>query len=124
MTAASGDKHLAVLVTTGPYQGRVARSELDFALTAVSLDFRVEVYFLGNALLQLATARDPAPALLPSGYRGWAALPELGDAHFFAERDGLARCRDLAIELVAPVTGLGPQDMRQAWRRCRYSVLL
>ncbi|MDT8320611.1 MAG: DsrE family protein [Xanthomonadales bacterium] len=124
MTPVQDDKRLAVLVATGPYRARAARSELDLALTAASLDFRVEVYFLGSALLQLATGRDPAMALLPAGYRGWAALPELGDAHFFADRAWLARCSDLAVELVAPVTGLGAQDMRQAWRECRYSVLL
>ena len=61
---------LALLVTAPPFQGREPRAELDIALAGLALDHRVEVYFLGEAVLQLALTREAGDALLPPGCRG------------------------------------------------------
>lgn len=120
---ADSDRSLAILVASAPYKARSARHELDVALAAAALDFRLEVYFLGSALLQLVTG-SAAEALLPPGYRGWGALPDLGDARFFAEQAWLDRMRAGGATMALPVEGLDPAAMKRRWRGCRHSMVL
>lgn len=115
---------LGLLVKSGPYGGRESRAELDMALAAASLDFTVEVYFLGDAVMQLADGRSGDMARLPAGYRGWAALPELGEVAIFAESAWLRRCDRLGIELVLPAEGVGFARMKQNWRQCDQVVVI
>lgn len=124
MTTARKQKSLAILVNSAPYDRRVARSDIDFALAAAALDFDLQVFFSGNSLLQLVAQRDPAPALLPRGYRAWAALPDLADVQIFAEQDWLDYCEAQGMKLVMSVTGLKPSEMSQAWRNCRLAMVL
>jgi sulfur relay (sulfurtransferase) DsrF/TusC family protein len=107
---------LSLLVRNHAYRRRAARADLDTALAAAALDLDVEVYFLGRSVLQLAVDRDPAPALLPVGYRGWTALPEMADARIFADREWLQRCARDGIELALPVEALGAAEMARRWR--------
>ena len=115
---------LALLVRDRPYRRRAARASLDTALAAAALDFRLEVYFLGQAVLQLLAERDPAPALLPAGYRGWAALPELTELRVFAERRWLQRCARDGLDLLLEPEPLGAADMARRWRDCPQALLL
>lgn len=122
---ARGDRQrLALLVRGGPYRQRAARADLDFALAAAALDFDLDLYFLGAALLQLAAGRDGAAALLPAGYRAWGALPDLTRLRAYAEREWLERCARHSIELLLPVQALDAVDMTGRWRRCRHALLL
>ena len=68
---------LALLVKSGAFDHRTARSEVDLALAASALDFKLEIFFMGAAVLQVVRERDVARALLPGGLRAWAALPGL-----------------------------------------------
>jgi sulfur relay (sulfurtransferase) DsrF/TusC family protein len=114
---APGDRIQFGLVVRGhPYRQRSARSELDVALAAAALDWTLAVYFLGPSVLQLAAGHDAEPAMLPPGYRAWAALPELADVGFYAEPGWLGRCRDRGIELILPVEPLDRREMRAGWR--------
>ena len=115
---------LALIVRRSPYQQRSSRLDLDVALAAAVMDFKVEVYFVGVALLQLIKTRDPAPALLPAGYRAWGSLPDLGDVAVFAENHWLAQFPEPDFSLVLPVTGIETVQMKAAWRRCDYSMVL
>lgn len=122
--ADGGRKRLALLVRGRPYRQRAARADLDLALAAAALDFDLDLYFLGAGLLQLAAGRDGAAALLPAGYRAWAALPDLTGLRAFAEREWLDRCARDSIELLLPVQALGAAEMKDRWRRCRHALLL
>jgi sulfur relay (sulfurtransferase) DsrF/TusC family protein len=122
--AAGGAAVLALIVRGHPWHHRAARADLDLALAAVAMDIDLEVYFLGGALMQLAAHRDSEDALLPPGYRAWAALPELAEARFYAEREWLDRCADAAIELILPVRALSAGQMRAGWRRCRHVLVV
>ena len=124
MAAATDRPSIALLVKSGPYHSRESRSELDLALAALALDFRLEVYFSGDALLQLAEAKDPSGAQLPPGYKAWAALPDMGEVRLFAESAWLSRCELLGISLTMPVEGLGHARMKQRWRRCDKVLVL
>lgn len=124
MSAAADTRRLALLVRDRPYRRRTPRSDLDTALAAAAMDFRLEIYFLGAAVLQLAAERDTGPALLPPGYRGWSALPELADLQVYAEHGWLRRCERAGLALALPVEPLGAADMAQRWRHCRHALLL
>ena len=114
----------ALLVRSHPYQRRSARAELDVALAALVMDFRIEVYFIGSAILQLLADRDTAPALLPAAYRAWGTLPDLGEFALYAERFWLDRLAVTDVPLLMPVEALESAQMRQRWRLCDYSMVL
>lgn len=115
---------LALLVTTPPYARRDARAELDVALAAAALDRRLELYFLGAGLLQLVRDRDPRPAALPAGYRGWATLPGLAEVAMFADADDLRRLDRLGLEPALPVIPLGAAELAQRWRGAAHAMVL
>ena len=119
-----GDRRLALIVRGLPYGHRAPRADLDLALAAAALDFQLEVYFVGPALLQLAADRDGAAAGLPPGYRAWAALPDLADVQLFAEHEWLRRCTEHGIDLLLPVAGLDEGRMRAGWRQCRTALVV
>jgi sulfur relay (sulfurtransferase) DsrF/TusC family protein len=114
----------ALLVRSHPYQRRSARAELDVALAALVMDFRVEIYFVGSAVFQLLAERNCEPALLPAAYRAWASLPDMGEFSLFAERSWLDRLAAADVPLLLPVQAMETADMRQRWRRCDYSMVL
>ena len=109
---------LALLVNAAPYGSREPRAELDAALAALSLDFRLEVFFQGAAVFQLARGMEPVAALLPKGYLGWAALGELGEVRLFAEDSWIQRCAAERVELIGPPSPLPGDEMARRWRRC------
>ncbi len=115
---------LALLVRSAPYQRRSPRNELDVALAALAMDFRVEVYFLGSSILQLIPERDPRPALLPAAYRAWAALPEMGEFSLYAEQAWLDRLVEWNEPLLMPIQGLSAEQIRTGWRNCDHSMVI
>ena len=117
-------RRLALIIRSWPGRSREARAEVDLALAALALDFELDVYFTGDAILQLAEDRNAVEALLPGGYRAWAALPDLGEARLFAESSWLKRCEKNGIGLTLPVEGLGFGRMKRQWRECDQVVVL
>ena len=115
---------IGLIVNAPPYRSRVARDGVDFALAAAAMDFELRVYFPGAAILQLVAARDPSAAVLPGGYRAWAALPDLAEARVFVERHWDTICRSGGLELTLPVELLDPGEMRKSWRCCDHVVVL
>jgi len=111
-------QRLGLIIRGHPYARRAARTDLDLALAAAALDWKLDLFFIGPALLQLAADREPAGALLAGGLRGWSALPELAETRMFAERDWLKRCERDGIRLQVAVTALAADAMRAAWARC------
>jgi sulfur relay (sulfurtransferase) DsrF/TusC family protein len=115
---------LALLVRSGAFDHRTARSEIDLALAASALDFKLELFFLGAAVLQLVPERDTARALLPGGLKAWAALPDFSPARVYAEQGWLDRCRSDSLALILPVTGLRPTEFQKHWRRCNHVLVV
>ena len=115
---ADASRRIALLVQTGPARSRESRAEVDLALAMLAMDAELELYFMGDAILQLAKEKDPSAATLPTGYKAWAALPELGEVKVFAESAWLTRCERRGIELCLPVEGLGIARMKRSWRAC------
>jgi sulfur relay (sulfurtransferase) DsrF/TusC family protein len=116
-------ERLALIVRNHPWRNRAARADLDVALAAAAMDFGLEVYFLGSALLQLARERDPSAAMLPVGYRAWAALPDLAEAAVYAERGWFERLDGAAIQWILPVQTLSAEAMSLRWRRCNHVLM-
>jgi sulfur relay (sulfurtransferase) DsrF/TusC family protein len=115
---------LALLVQSRPYENRASRANLDLALAAAAMDIELYVYFAGAALLQLATSRDCETALLPPGYRAWAALPELAETVVYGEQAWLDYCGLLKTRLVLPVRALSTLEMGAHWRRHDHAMVI
>ncbi len=118
------DSSLGLIVGRRPYERRVARADIDLALAAAAMDLGIRIYFTGSSVLQLTTERDPGRALLPPGYRAWAALPDLAQTRVFAETEWLVYCSGAGLELLMPIEPLGPQEMRRDWRDCRHVMVI
>ena len=112
---------IGFLLTSHPYRVRSPRSDVDFVLAAMAMDYQVEVYFLGHSILQLSRHRALDESGLPAGYRAWASLPEMGEFSVFAEQEWL---HDGSEDYLLPVTGLNEKQMRDQWRRCMQSLVL
>lgn len=108
---------LALLVQSRPYQHRASRADVDLALAAAAMDFELYIYFAGAAILQLASRRECESALLPPGYRAWAALPELAETLIYGEQAWTDYCELMKTELVLPVRALSATEMETDWRR-------
>jgi len=119
-----GTPVFGLLMRSEAYAHRSARADVDIALAAAALDMGVEVYFLDDAVTQLAAGRDPGPALLPPGYRSWAGLPELGDARLFAEQGWLERCEQIGLRLSMDVEALDRDALLARWRQCSHTLVL
>lgn len=115
---------ICLLLTAAPFAGREPRAELDVAMAAAAMDFRLEVYFLGDALLQLVDGAQGAAALLPPGLKGWSALPELGEVRLFAAENQLTRLQDLGIFPALEILALDESGMRTRWREAAEVVVM
>lgn len=115
---------MGLIVRHPPWHHRAARADVDLALAAAAMDFQIEVYFLGSALLQLTAERDSRMALLPTGYRAWVSLPGLTDARVYAEQAWLDVCARRGIPLLLDPDPLSPAAMRDSWRRCRHVLVV
>lgn len=114
---------VGLIINSGPYQQRSARSQLDVALVAAVLEHPLRLYFLGQSTLQLLGGREPDEAQLPAGYRAWASLAGLTEVSAFAEPAWLER---LAVPGELPVLEPAPltlAQMRRDWTSC-YKVLV
>lgn len=115
---------LALIVRSQPYGQRVARANIDLALSAAALDFDLRLYFQGSSILQLASGQNTAGALLPAGYRAWAALPGLADTNVYADSTWLEFCVENEIDLVMPVEALSTVAMKKDWRNCSHVMVI
>ncbi len=72
-------ERLALIVRSAPWQGRSDRDALDLALAAVTLDIALDLYVVGEGVLQLVAGEPPDGAGLPRGRKAWASLGEFGE---------------------------------------------
>ena len=118
---------LGMIVRSTPYAQRSARTQLDVALMAATLDFDLRLYFIGAAVLQLVPRGDISPALLTAGYRAWASLPDLfeqAELRAFAEPSWLDRLQANNLQTCLPVQASSSRDMRCQWTACDRLLVL
>jgi sulfur relay (sulfurtransferase) DsrF/TusC family protein len=119
--------HIGLLIRSPAYQHRSARSQLDVAMLTATLDFDLSLYFLGEAVLQLAARDNTRPAMLPAGYRAWASLPELveqGELKVFAEPAWLAKMQQNHMQACLDIQPANSAQMREDWAKCDRVLLL
>lgn len=115
---------LALLVQGNPYENRASRASLDLALAAAAMDFQLFVYFQGAAIAQLLSRRDCEGALLPPGYRAWAALPELTETVVYGEKAWVDYFSRMRTELILPARALSALQFRTHWRRHDHAMVI
>jgi sulfur relay (sulfurtransferase) DsrF/TusC family protein len=123
--------HLGLVIRSGAYAQRSPRTQLDVALLAATLDFRLSLYFVGEAVLQLAHGHgvrpDTSAALLPPGYRAWASLPGLFERSLlevFAEPHWLDRMQHGGLVASLQLQAMTSEEMRSSWNRCDRVLVL
>ncbi|KAA9129841.1 hypothetical protein F3N42_13735 [Marinihelvus fidelis] len=109
---------LGLIVRQPPWQGRSGRDQLDLAMAAASMDVRLELFFVGDGLLQLVAGRQPGAAGLPAAANAWTALHELGPVRFMAEAGPLEAMRASGMAFGVEVEPLSSTDMRARQRDC------
>lgn len=118
---------LGLIVRSTSYLQRSARTQLDVALLAATLDCDLRLYFIGAAVLQLIPKGDTRPALLPAGHRAWASLPELFDKatlQTFVEPAWLEQLQANNVHSCLHLQASSPQEMRQDWTACDRLLVL
>jgi hypothetical protein len=115
---------IGLVLRSVPYEQRSARAQLDVALAAAALEQPLQLYFLGDSVLQLVDRREPASAHLPGGYRAWASLPELTQVAAFAEGGWMEWLQRGNLELALPLKAASQHQMRVGWNACLRVVVL
>lgn len=118
---------LGLIIRTTAYAQRSARTQLDVALLAASLDCDLSLYFLDAGVLQLVQRGHTGDALLPAAYRAWASLPDLFETarlQAFAEPAWLDRMQALDMHACLPLQASSTGDMRQHWAGCDRVLVL
>jgi hypothetical protein len=115
---------IGLVLRSVPYEQRSARAQLDVALAAAALEQPLQLYFLGDSVLQLLCDRGPAAAQLPAGYRAWASLPELTPVSAFAETAWVEWLQRGNLELSLPLRAASRHQMRADWSACHRVVVL
>jgi sulfur relay (sulfurtransferase) DsrF/TusC family protein len=115
-------KALALLVRTPPYKQRSARCQLDVALVGAALGKPLQLYFMGDAAMQLIKPRELKSAGLPTGLRAWASLPEMTDVETYIETAWLERL--IGLDLILNPQPLTVQQMRGRWQNCEKVLVL
>ncbi len=116
---------LGLVVRQGPGNGRGDREQVDFALAAAAMEIELELFFLGEGLLQLIDTRTADPEHgVPPGHRAWAALPEMTALRAFAEDGVVAQWQGQGISLLLPVEPLSAAEMNARQLECHRMLVL
>lgn len=116
--AARAFERLGLVVCQGPWQGRSGRDQLDLAIAAVGMDVAVELFFVGDGVLQLLVGERPNAARLPPSTAGWGSLPELGAVRFHVDASRHRELLASGCAFRAQVEPASPADMRARQAGC------
>lgn len=108
-----------MVVRQAPYSQRSARTQLDVALAAATLELPLELYFLGDAVWQLASARNNRDAGLPGGLKGWGALAQMTEVKFFGEADEVRLLESAGADTTVSLVSMDLAEMASRWRHCK-----
>lgn len=109
---------LGLLVRSEPWRSRSGREALDLALAAVTLDLRLELFFIGAGAEQLIGGADGTRAGLPPGMKAWASVPSLGDVRCWIQRDAWERLQRAGVDWILPVEPRDAAGLEQRLRSC------
>lgn len=102
---------LSLIVRSAPWLERSGREALDLALSALTMDVPVKLFFVGKGLLQLVAERSSGEAGLAPGQKAWSSLDALGDVTFYAHGTEVDRLSQAGLALTVSVVRLEVGDM-------------
>ena len=94
------EKVIALIVRSETFKGRASRDQLDMALAAASLGYKLELFFTSRGVFQLVAGSQVSDAGLPHGHKGWKALPGLTSVRAWAEPSTLSLIKSSGMELL------------------------
>jgi len=117
-------KKVGLIVRSGPFKGRSSRDQLDLALAAASLELPLEVFFVGEGVLQLRADRDPRAARLPGGIKGWKALPDLTSVNAWVADTAMTDVLSPAAELLLEVKVVSEAELAGRLASCDLAMVI
>jgi sulfur relay (sulfurtransferase) DsrF/TusC family protein len=113
-----GIQRLGLIIRSAPFTGRAARDQLDVALAAATVEYALELFFIGQGALQLVSRHEPAAACLPRGSRGWKSLPTLTEVNAWVEPGARAQFDTLGQPCLLDVAELDGPQMADRLQAC------
>ena len=117
-------QRLGLLVRRAPWCGRSGRDQLDLATAAAALEIELELFFIGDGVLQLLEQRQPQAAQLPSTHLGWRALSELTRVRAWAQSGIVSAPLEAAARLLPDIKFLDAADMQVLQAQCDRVLVL
>ena len=117
-------RRLGLLVRQPPWGGRSGRDQLDLAMAAAALEIELELFFIGDGVLQLLDQRQPLAAQLPSTHLGWRALSELTRVQAYAQSGFLSAPLEDEARLLPGLQFLDTGAMHALQGRCDRVLVL
>jgi len=99
-------KSFLLICRRAPYGQALAREALDVALTAATFDQQVALLFMGDGVLQLLKAQQPAAIAQKALDKQLAALPLYDVETIYVEADALQTLGLALSDLVLPAQPL------------------
>ena len=110
--------NIGLLVRSGPFKGRSSRDQLDIALAAACLDFHLELFFIGEGVLQLLADRNARAGSLPGGVKAWKSLPGISSVNAWVAA-GVPESRMLeSAGALLDIQAASPCEMARRLARC------
>jgi len=115
---------MALIIRSGPFSRRSARSQLDMALAAASLEIQLELFFIGPGVLQIITGGEPAAAGLPSGLKAWKSVAELTEVKAWVPDGQWPAIQACGQPMLLNARPLAADEMRARWAGCDRALVI
>ena len=117
-------KKVGLIVRSGPFKGRSSRDQLDMALAAAALELQLEIFFVGEGMLQLRAECDPRTAQLPGAGKGWKALPDLTRVNSWVADTAMTGVFSPAIEHLLEVRAISQSEIADRLAACDLAMVI
>lgn len=117
-----GDYKVGLLIRSAPVDGPFSRQQLDIALSAASLGYELELFFVGSGAMQIAGAASSHDE--PGGHKGWKALPGLSRVSAWMSETSLEKLKKAGLEPMLDVKVAEPAQMAERLSRCRQAMVV
>ena len=106
---------IGLVVRSAPRSGKRSREQLDIALSAASLGFELQLFFIGAGVMHLSAGK---------GHKGWKALPGLTTVTAWLDPDSMAARQDYGEQPILESLLAGPAEMAERISCCDRAMVI
>lgn len=100
---------VGLVIRSAPLAGKRSREQLDIALSAASLGFELQLFFVGAGVAQLSAGK---------GHKGWKALPGLTTVTAWIDPGALESLQNSGDQSLLEVKATDHIDMAKRVSQC------